>query len=32
VDSSIFEKMELREGDVFVSSGVKQGTTWTCCI
>lgn len=32
IDPSIFAKMELREGDVFVSTGAKQGTTWTMCI
>jgi hypothetical protein len=32
MDPSIFAAMELREGDVFVSTGCKQGTTWSCCI
>jgi len=32
MDPKIFEKMELREGDVFISTGAKQGTTWNCYI
>eukprot|EP00026_Physarum_polycephalum_P013759 Phypoly_transcript_14199.p1 GENE.Phypoly_transcript_14199~~Phypoly_transcript_14199.p1 ORF type:complete len:287 (+),score=38.05 Phypoly_transcript_14199:120-980(+) len=32
MDVKIFEEMELREGDVFISTGIKQGTTWNCYI
>ena len=32
IDFSVLKEMTMREGDVFISTGAKQGTTWTCCI
>ena len=31
-DFSVLKEMTMREGDVFISTGAKQGTTWTSCI
>ena len=31
-DTTVFERFELREGDVFVSTTGKSGTTWCCNI
>ena len=32
IDFSVLKEMTMREGDVFISTGAKQGTTWTSCI